>query len=1289
MDIFLLIAPSSVSDDECTMATASYAEKRCAAGSPPRLSGSHLSSRRAKRCRGSPVPLGSAPPDLSVLGDENKATKVKAAASGTTKRTDQQTVSERLSIAKERRKAKEDLDARRLAEFQRHALSRESAALLRASCHLKSKTERARFDQKIRLAKERREMLETKRTSSLRTTSKIRSMSAAERVKENLQTKKLKSNSDKRLTMVRSRRSDLERNRRTHLRTNLASRIESATVRAEYALETKASKAKHDEYRTQRARERRTMLEYERRAELLCDLDLRIERAARNADLALETKRSKAGEGVRHARIVARRVRAARVIQDAFRRQRQILTEARSEETLRSILVSKRRRAGNDVRHARDVSRRVRAARAIQQAARMKLHGPSEARSHQDSCQGGGFGELSQNEAAARIQSWMAWRVKVVIRRFLKPVISTEADDGETTKSPVAALHSVLKLFTKDGSFDRSRAAMQSSIVMSDTRTVLQALSPVTLSAVNERTLLSAFLIATHPREVLGDDNGNSTDSQVVEWASRGLLALAQGLSRSLNADPLSPKSSTATDVAAILSNIQTKASVFASSFHQWKDADLRSMVSGMESSAEQSWVVYLTSSEALEYLDDPSGGSNGEGLTTNPDTQAFHGSGGGDDPLLPIRLRHQASRSGARSHLKRIRLSLNRLVGSDEGRRVMRCAKEVALDQIREEGLEDEFKREVEVWRGNRQELGSAEEETASDVDSSRDRTVENEKASTDAAKHKRTRLPPSASSDETKTCSMSADPVVCDILSSNEELVHRILLTDPSDFSTLTWNGMPHVECFTAATFMAKWKQGTAIMPPLEPSSEQTIEQQLSEEIKFAFFDRVREDLREHRFDSMRRLAMELNEKICELGSTELHRHLCEKFVTDARTKVDCLRVLLKAAGILAANLEAPARAVTTEEWINEVSRFQSLSDGSALPFDFASEEDLCVASLAFLFFKVDLCRMDISNVQLAKMAPLIHRLGCDYKASKFEEKYCKLNEPVEVLRKSIPETWAWIHTIASSLNSTDAESLSKGSYQTRIALFKTRGFVDGLIFAQGALNVPEVLSMDMPCIMDARSEARFAVIGSALSLHVCNASGVGASALASQPLPSSLDMERKRLAYVLRDKHETHQSLVGSVTEVALQMAKVLKATQLDQEADATLRNCAASVLRGTDPVLKLLDNRMRQLFRFMSKWEASAKCGAAVPTAMKTGRSTLKGPHSSISANENTSSTDAFLAAVQKEASKLGFAFFSDELAKTGQKMLRVIALSCSVFGEQVFDKILTSACGDNGDRVGGI
>jgi hypothetical protein len=177
-----------------------------------------------------------------------------------------------------------------------------------------------------------------------------------------------------------------------------------------------------------------------------------------------------------------------------------------------------------------------------------------------------------------------------------------------------------------------------------------------------------------------------------------------------------------------------------------------------------------------------------------------------------------------------------------------------------------------------------------------------------------------------------------------------------------------------------------------------------------------------------------------------------------------------------------------------------------------------------------------------------------------------------------------------------------------------------------------------------------------------------------LSSDFIPDEVTSAKDALSTALRQVHTEQESLescvIGATTNLATAMASN---GELDTTESQGLKNHVLAVLHGNDPVLKLLDNRVRSYFSFACKW----KTGNVNPVEMKTGRS-LMGEKTGITNNGIPSTKDEFQTAARREATRLGFAFFQGDLVDAGDASRRIVGLACSIYGHDVLDRFLSSS-----------
>jgi hypothetical protein len=632
-------------------------------------------------------------------------------------------------------------------------------------------------------------------------------------------------------------------------------------------------------------------------------------------------------------------------------------------------------------------------------------------------------------------------------------------------------------------------------------------------------------LIAIHPREVLGDDFDKPTDNDDVEddrfvRGSRLLASSSLSLLQSLNE---LVRADSDVERVRILDQISSRCLQNLTLFSLWKSMDLEQLLAGLSKQLEQSWVVYLTSSETLKYLAEVTG------VDTATNAQAKR-----DDPLMSLRLRHEAGRSGSRSHIKRIRLSLNKLIGAEEGKETVTNAKMVALKEIEETNAMENLKGEIdEIYGGlganmTPQTLFAGSTTTAEEAaaGNGEEETVQNE------------------------PMSMPVD--LPDEILSNIKLVHRILLTDPSDFDKLSWDGANAQSTNVSPDeFMASFaSQSTSHeQDDATTRSMEDMPLRIAQSMRMAFFNQMAQDMAKGNYESVCELLKELHSKMRSLlpSRKDLHSHINDEDVSSCSSTSDILRVLIRSGYLLANYLEAAARAPTTQELIGCLEAFvPRLPGGSggdaAVPYGVESEELFAVASITFVLQKAELAQMDVSNFKLSQSAPIIHHMGHDYERKHLQKTFgdYSTSSSIEEMQQMLPSTWSWVEKMRTLFGDTDNLTVQSNMEQ-KMDFLKGRGFVDGILFTRSQLALPELLSLDVENINHIRSEARCCVIASALVLHACNISKVGTSVLSSSVVSDEVNDARQALSLVLRNKYFQQDELESDVVEAIVTLTK----------------------------------------------------------------------------------------------------------------------------------------------------
>jgi len=317
------------------------------------------------------------------------------------------------------------------------------------------KVTKARTEESIIQAKERRAQLDVDKQLHM-ITLRIKEKEALRRKEDVTMERIEKARTEDSILQAKERRDNQLSQRVQTVEAIIETKSKEALHRVERNLLQKQQRACRKE-QNERAERRRKLLWYERRAKLLKSLDAKLERATRRSNEITNEKAIKASEELARAKEVARKVRAARVIQEV----------------------------------ARDV------------------YGFEKSEN--------GDIELSQHAAAWRLQRWKAWRAAVCKRRL--DSLLSESDGKSNALDELLKLFHLPEEDKKHQqntalSFGEIAMQMRSPIIQQRATAVIDCLLPIidihfassSKNKMDGRSLLTFFLIAVHPVEVFGDD---------------------------------------------------------------------------------------------------------------------------------------------------------------------------------------------------------------------------------------------------------------------------------------------------------------------------------------------------------------------------------------------------------------------------------------------------------------------------------------------------------------------------------------------------------------------------------------------------------------------------------------------------------------------------------------------------------------------------------------------------------------------------------------------------------------
>jgi len=603
----------------------------------------------------------------------------------------------------------------------------------------------------------------------------------------------------------------------------------------------------------------------------------------------------------------------------------------------------------------------------------------------------------------------------------------------------------------------------------------------------------------------------------------------------------------------------------------------------------------------------------------------------GNDGILFQDRMHHESTNKGAYKLIKSIRTLFDKLLGREEAVKIAEKVKQSAMQKMKTEKMMEPIKAVIDnkiLTANTSQSLPvakPAEKEKDSGMGSEKEFDV------------------------------ISNTEELPEHLFSNADLVHKILLNGSGEvehFLNKVSNGSYRSDIFDSANnFMEYWHRRRTILSSgdHEMSNSKSIQNATAMTMELAYFDKVEHELMINKdLKGVKELLLNLFHKTRQLipNRHDLQNIISDSDVLDCKVVADFLMLLIEVSRIMSNYLEAPYRSSSTLEWEENARSYVNVTAdvNSIIPYEFENPEALLVASISFLLKKVDLCHLDKMNFVLMKAVPLILQNGVEYEQKNFQAKYGQFSSFGSM--RELSATWGWIQRSQQALiTSSDV-----------IGTLKTDCFVDELLFVQGSIPLPEVLSLDGDLIEKVRTCAKNAIVGSALFLHICNIADIPTCPMES--LSSKAQCQMNKLMSLLRNA-----PFEQSLSDTFIKCIEAIKGKEA-LEVQVSHQSLVNSVCDGNDAVTKLLSIRVRQFFKFACTLDAFA---ANIPLAMKTG---IANSETNFGVTEESSTEINFISRCRKKAEKLGFSVFSDDLIKAAYMACKAINHSLYLYKEDI-------------------
>ena len=395
-----------------------------------------------------------------------------------------------------------------------------------------------------------------------------------------------------------------------------------------------------------------------------------------------------------------------------------------------------------------------------------------------------------------------------------------------------------------------------------------------------------------------------------------------------------------------------------------------------------------------------------------------------------------------------------------------------------------------------------------------------------------------------------------------------------------------------------------------------------------------------------------------------TDLHPYLdCSKIKIES---IDDMLVPLIPAAEALVRLEAPIRVNTTSSWL-QIVQTKSITECATLYEMEKNPAEFAVSSVVFLLIKSDLCSIDIANTYIRQSIPYIRSIGVEYEQERFQSMYGSWKDGC----CKVPHTKEWLSKMWVS-SEEESDVICRGENYIEKVICSV-AFVDQLLFTASRLSMPEIFMMDNTEIGQIRKICQAAVIGSSLALHACNAVSVSTKSISMYPLENNIKALRDRLTCAIVRKHKNSAILEDDVGNLICSLARELGTSEISRKQEINLRGICVSALRGTDPVLSVLDKRLRIFFRDnLKSQDFSVKQN--IPGILQSGQK--------ISIHSSSKTSKPMPSNMRRQrlielACQQGFAFYADDIVTAFDMAESIIDLVWRNYGNDLLIPVYQS------------
>jgi len=516
----------------------------------------------------------------------------------------------------------------------------------------------------------------------------------------------------------------------------------------------------------------------------------------------------------------------------------------------------------------------------------------------------------------------------------------------------------------------------------------------------------------------------------------------------------------------------------------------------------------------------------------------------------------------------------------------------------------------------------------------------------------------------------------------------LHRVLLTDPSEFSSLVSSNDEYTLSFP---------EFTESLDAADPSSLDP-DMVVKKSVRDYFVENITNQQQQQQQKppptELIDLLLELYQQIRLLipNRKDLHETYLSSDIQarkDLSDRKDMQPFVANASKALL-QLESESRAETTraflQNYLNNNSQSNGKEDKHLLIFWFT-----CIL---YLMYKTELCQKDKEQFYMIHVwAPRIHKEGPAFLKKLYQKEHGIFTDP-----KSSPATRQWIASLVRAHRSTQG---SEPTLDENIPLHKSPeeykniirvAWIEDIVFRGSppsnhtqSFLMPEIFHRDQQALQTLREITRLAVAGCALFLHACNAAGVPLQELKikednNSRYDSSYD-PRNNLIRAMRERSGSQESYEKTVADAVVELATKGRSSKPMLAGSTTteffdiesLRSRTIAVLRGKDPVLEVLNKRIRIAVRdILAQGLHHKKNDTAAPLKMRSGLAIWNVPRDDHESGTLTAEPKDI---VEKLFWARGFGAFAPELALVAKHAGKIVDLVIGLYWDDLLVKFI--------------